>query len=237
MELKGGSSGFHTTLWSVVLRAGEGEGLPKQAALDQLCRLYWKPLFVYSLRHGRKVEDAEDLTQAFFAHLLARDTLRVADPARGRFRAFLLTSFKHFIASEWDRQRALKRGGGTAHLSFDVDFKKAVGFAASGELTPECAFDRQWAEDLVERATGLLREEMARSGKAAWFDLIAGPQSGAPYAEVAAALETSEEAVKSFAKRTRRRFRELLDREIADTVGSPEEAAREMVYLVELLRG
>ncbi len=237
MVRPGEDPSFQTTLWSVVIRAGGAEDQRKHAALSELCRLYWKPLLVYSLRHGRRVQDAEDLTQAFFAHLLARDTLRIADPARGRFRAFLLTSFKHFIASEWDRQRALKRGGGVAHFSFEVDFKVAVGLAASAEVTPERAYDRQWAEDLVERATGLLRVEIEKSGKGRWFDLIAGPEAGAPYGEVAAVLETTEEAVKSFAKRARHRFRELLEREIADTVGTPEEAAEEMAYLVELLRG
>jgi RNA polymerase sigma-70 factor (ECF subfamily) len=109
-------------MWSVVLRAGTGDELPKQAALDCLCRLYRKPLYVYCLGRGLIAEDAEDLTQAFFARLLVRDTLRVADPARGRFRAFLITSFKHFIADEGDRARAERRGGGAVHFSFDVDF-------------------------------------------------------------------------------------------------------------------
>ena len=224
-------------MWSVVLRAGGSDDQPKHAALSELCRLYWKPLFVYCLGKGRKVEDAEDLTQAFFAQLLARDTLRVADPARGRFRAFLLTSFKHFIAGEGDRSRAARRGGGAVHLSFDVDFSNSGVLPPAPDISPERAFDRQWALDLIERATTTLRDEYLASGKGAWFDRIAGPSAGTAYVEVAADLSATEEAVKSFAKRARRRFREILEREIADTVGSPEDAADEMAYLVDLLRG
>ncbi len=232
-----GESRFQTTMWSVVLRASGADGQPKHAALSQLCRLYWKPLFVYCLGKGRKVEDAEDLTQAFFASLLARDTLRVADPTRGRFRAFLLTSFKNFIADEGDRARAARRGGGATHLSFDVDFKNFKVLLPAAGLSPEQAFDRQWALDLVERATGTLRAEHLAEGKGEWFERVAGSAAGAAYAAVATELGTSEDALKSFAKRVRRRFREILEREIADTVSSPDEAAKEMAYLVDLLRG
>jgi DNA-directed RNA polymerase specialized sigma24 family protein len=228
-------SRFQTTLWSVVLRAG-GRGGTQQAALEQIYRLYWKPLFVYALSKGLKTEDAEDLTQSFFGWMISRDTLRVADPQRGRFRAFLLTTFKNFIVGEWDRARAMRRGGGAVHLSFDVDFRSSVLPFHSPELTPELAYDRQWALDLVERATHTLRSEHVSAGKGDWFDRIAGPTAGASYLDVADTLETTEEAVKSFAKRARRRFREILEREIADTVGSPEDAAEEMAYLVELLR-
>lgn len=236
MEGRTGEARFQTTLWSVVLRAGREDEAPKQAALGELCRLYWRPLLVFCLRHGRRMEDAEDLTQGFFAHLLAHDTLRVADPNRGRFRGFLLTSFKHFMAGEVERERAAKRGGGAVHLSFEVDFKDARLLPAAAEVSPERAYDRQWANDLVARATAALRAEAAAAGKERWFELVAGPDSGAAYTTVAAALGTSEDAVKSYAKRIRRRFRELLEREIADTVGSPEDAAEELAYLVELLR-
>ena len=231
-----GDSRFQTTLWSVVLRAGGEDEPPKQAALSELCRLYWKPLFVFCLGKGRSVHDAEDLTQAFFANLLDRDTLRVADPSRGRFRAFLLTSFKHFIADEGDRTRAARRGGGAVHLSFELDFKEAGRLPISSEIPPEQAYDRQWALDLVNRATEALRSEHEASGKSRWFELVAGQDAGATYQVVAGELGATEDAVKSFAKRARRRFRELLEAEIADTVGSPAEAAEEMAYLIELLR-
>lgn len=237
MRIPSGDSRFHTTLWSVVLRAGGGEDGPKHAALDHLCRLYWKPLFVYCLGKGLKPEDAEDLTQAFFARLLARDTLRVADPARGRFRAFLLTSFKHFIAGEGDRARAQRRGGDVVHFSFDVDFTNSAWPVHSPEMSPELAYDRQWALDLIERATAALRAEYESADKGDWFERIVGPSAGMAYAEVAAELSSTEDAVKSFAKRARRRFRDILECEIADTVGSPDELADEMAYLVELLRG
>ncbi len=237
MEPASDNPRFQTTLWSVVIRAGNADGAPKQAALDHLCRLYWKPLFVYCLGKGLKSEDAEDMTQSYFARLLAKDTLRVADPARGRFRAFLLTSFKNFIAGEWDRTQAKRRGGGATHLSFDVDFKNSGLSAPSPELSPDRAFDMQWATDLVQRATVALSSEYETMGKERWFSLIAGSCAGAAYTEIATELGTTEEAVKSFAKRSRKRFREILEREIADTVSSPEEAAEEMAYLVELLRG
>ena len=237
MKHEAADSKFQTTLWSVVLRAGASDEQPRHAALCELCRMYWKPLFVYCLGKGHRIEDAEDLTQAFFTQLLTKETLRVADPARGKFRAFLLTSFKHFILDEGDRARAARRGGGAVHLSFELNFKEAGLFPAMIDSSPERAYDRQWAGDLVERATAALRTEHERAEKSRWFELVAGPEAGASYQEVAAALGTTEEAVKSFAKRTRRRFRELLEAEIANTVGSPAEATEEMAYLVELLRG
>lgn len=227
---------FQTTMWSVVFRAGNADEVPKHEALNHLCRLYWKPLFVYCLGHGRSLEDAEDLTQGFFSHLLARDTLRIADPERGRFRSFLLVSLKRYIAGEWDRSRAARRGGGAVHLSFDMDFDASRLVPPSPELSPERAYDQQWALDLVARATEKLKSEIDASGKNRWFTLIAGVGATAPYAEIARDLATTEEAVKSFAKRLRRRFRELLEIEVADTVGSPDEIAGEMAYLAELLR-
>ncbi len=221
----------------MVFRAGAMDEQPKHAALSELCQMYWKPLFVYCLGKGHRFEDAEDLTQAFFTHLLTRDTLRVADPARGKFRAFLLTSFKNFMLDEGDRSRAARRGGGAVHLSFELDFNEASRFPARTEDSPERAYDRQWADDLVKRATHTLRSEHEKAGKLLWFDLVAGPQAGSSYQKVAAELGSTEEAVKSYAKRTRHRFRELLEAEIADTVSSPSEATEEMAYLVELLRG
>jgi RNA polymerase sigma factor (sigma-70 family) len=236
MDAMTAESRFQTTLWSVVLRAGAAEDIPKQAALDQLCRLYWRPLYVFCLGRGMKAEDAEDLTQAFFVRLLTRDTLRVADPERGRFRAFLLTSFKHFIAGEGDRARAQRRGGGAVHFSMDVDFAGDLPTLPSPEMTPELAYDRQWALDLIARATTMLRAEHESAGKGDWFERILGPSAGVAYVKVAADLDSSEDAVKSFAKRARRRFREILEREIADTVGSPAELEDEMAYLADLLR-
>jgi RNA polymerase sigma-70 factor (ECF subfamily) len=237
MKAENSESRFQTTLWSVVLHAGGDDALQKQAALDRLCRVYWKPLFVFCLGNGRKAEDAEDMTQAFFAWIMARDTLRVADPNKGRFRAFLLAVFKNFIADEWDRSRAIRRGGGAVHLSFEFDFRNSGLSAPSDECSPEHAYDRQWALDLVVRASHILRAEYAVMGKEQWFDRVAGPSSGETYLVIAAELGCTEDAVKSFAKRARRRFRQILECEIADTVGSPDEVADELAYLVELLRG
>lgn len=237
MKRNGDNSRFETTKWSIVLRAGGGDAAGRTEAFGRLCHLYWRPLFVYCLGKGMKTEDAEDLTQSFFAWMISRETLRVADPERGRFRGFLLTTFKHFIAGEWDRARAARRGGGVTHVSFDVDFRNSQTLASCPRLSPERAFDRQWALDLVGRAMAALEKEHQVLGKSEWFDRIVGPGSGASYLVLAADLETTEDAIKSFAKRARRRFRDLLEREIADTVDSPEEAADEMLYLSELLRG
>lgn len=236
MQGLGSGTEFQTTMWSVVLRAGHADEVRKHEALDKLCQLYWRPLFIYCLGHGRSPEDAEDLTQGFFAHLLARDTLRIADPERGRFRSFLLVSLKRYIAGEWDRSRAARRGGGAVHFSFDVEFDSSRLVPPSPEISPDQAYDRQWALDLVARTTGKLKSEIEASGKSRWFTLIAGTREAASYAEIARDLGITEEAVKSYAKRLRRRFRELLEMEVADTVGSPDEIAAEMAYLAELLR-
>lgn len=177
------------------------------------------------------------MTQSFFAWMMARNTLRVADPEKGRFRSFLLTAFKNFLHGEWDRSQATRRGGGVVHLSFEVDFKNSGLFAPSDEGSAELAYDRQWANDLVGRASHALRCEHQEMGKARWFDLILGPSAGSPYAEVAAELNATEDAVKSYGKRARKRFRELLECEIADTVGSPGEAVDELAYIVTLLKG
>ncbi len=231
-----GDARFHTTMWSMVLRAGTADGKPQQVALEQLCRLYWRPLHVYCLGQRRSKADADDLTQGFFAYFLAKNALRVADPNRGRFRSFLLTSFKNFMAGEADRLGAIRRGGGVVHLSFDIDLNESSLLPIASENSPEMAYDRQWAHDLVARATEQLREEMIAAGKIRWFELVAGQQAGTPYSAIALEVGTTEEAVKSFAKRMRKRFREILEVNVADTVDSPEALAEEMAYLAELLR-
>lgn len=215
----------------MVLNAGEEAGMQ---ALNELCRLYWRPLQAYCCSLGSSVSDAEDLTQGFFAQMVSRGSLRLADPQRGRFRAFLLTSFKNHLASMYRHRSAEKRGGGMVPRSLDEEEMAAP---ATGEPGPEQAYDRQWAEDLVARATQALRAEQQAQGRAEWFEKIMGNKAARDYAQAAAELGCTEDAVKSFAFRVRKRFRFLLEREIADTVTTPEEAVAEMRYLATLLRG
>lgn len=223
-------------MWSVVLRAG-GEDTPaRNDALEQLTRLYWHPLYVYCLASGRTHADAEDLTQGFFARLLARDTFRLADPDRGKFRSFLLVSFKNYISGESWRLRAAKRGGGAAHVPLDLAMLDQIQGSGSCGISPEVAYDIRWARELVARGTLRLKAEMEALGKLEWFELIAGHRSGDSYLSIAGQLSSTEEAVKSFAKRLRRRFREILEEAIADTVSSPEALIEEMAYLARLLR-
>jgi len=220
----------------MVRRAGSGEGQLCGIALEEFCRTYWRPLFVFCLRQGHPPEDAEDLTQSFLSTFLSRESLGLADPERGRFRSFLLVSFKRHIGDVRDRRNAARRGGGASHLSFDFDFSQDL-LADHEGVSPEVAYDRQWALDLVGRATTALRSECEAAGRLRWFDLIAGPLAMDNYVVVAAELGTTQDAVKSYALRLRRNFRRLLEREIADTVSTPEECKEEMAYLAALLRG
>lgn len=231
-----GESFFHTTMWSVVLRAGGEDDPARKEALDRLSRLYWRPLYIYCLAGGRTRADAEDLTQGFFAHLLAKDSFRLADPNRGKFRSFLLSSFKNYITGEHWRMRADKRGGGVLHVPLDHGVGEVPDGLSGGGVSPELAYDIGWARDLLARATTRLRSEMEELDKLEWFELVAGQRAGASYASIATEMHSTEEAVKSFAKRLRRRFREILEEAIADTVDSPEALIEEMAYLARLLR-
>ena len=161
---------FVTTHWSVVLRAGGSDTTRARAALEQLCRNYWQPLYAYVRRSGHSREEAEDLTQEFFARLLAQNSVARADPARGRFRSFLLTSLKHFLANEWDKARAQKRGGGAQllRLEFDTAETRCGSVVAPGD-TPDRAFDRQWALALLEVVLGRLRQEYRDAGREEMF--------------------------------------------------------------------
>ncbi len=225
------ASPFPDTRWSMVLRAGDDEA---SSSLNELCRLYWRPLFVYCCGNGRSKADAEDLTQGYFAQLLTRGSLRLADPLRGKFRTFLLTSFKNYLTDVHRQGQTIKRGSGAEHITFEFEDGDLI--EPRSEVEPELAFDRQWAQDVVARATHALRVEYQLNGKADWFEAVAGDQVGTSYAELAVRFDSSEDAVKSFALRVRKRFRALLEREIADTVAMPEEIPAEMAYLAQLLR-
>jgi RNA polymerase sigma-70 factor (ECF subfamily) len=231
---------FLTTRWSLVLAAGRAAEPSSRRALAELCETYWYPLYAYVRRHGHRPEDAQDLTQAFFARLLERNDFGAADPARGRFRAFLLGSMRHFLANEWDRLRAEKRGGGRVPLS--LDFQAAderFGAEASADLSPERAFDRSWALAVLERVLDQLGREHEARGRGRVFGvlretLVAG-SPGTPYRELAQRLGLSAGAVKVAVHRLRHAFRDALRREIAQTVAGPAQLEVELEALIEAL--
>jgi RNA polymerase sigma factor (sigma-70 family) len=238
----GAGGGFPTTRWSMVLSAGEGSLPNAQAALERLCRAYWYPLYAYVRRQGRSVEQAQDLTQEFFARLMQKDYLRCPDPARGRFRSFLLTSLKRFLINDWEKGRAAKRGEGQPLFSWDQRETETRFLAEpADQSTPEKAFEQRWALTLLEQVLGRLREEFMALGQADRFerlkDLLWGEKDAPPYAGVAAELGLTEGALKVAVHRLRQRYRELLRAEVADTVARPEEVDDELRHLIAVISG
>ena len=237
-----GGERFPTTHWSVVLQAGHTPTPQSQAALEKLCRAYWYPLYAFIRRQGHGPEEAQDLTQAFFAHFLASESLHRADPRKGRFRSFLLGALKHFLVNEWQREHRQKRGGGFAVFSLEeLDPETRLAAEPADELTPELAYERRWAEAVLAQVLVRLRGEFASDGQAARFEalkvfLLAG-QEPASYVAVAAQLGLSEAAVKSAIYRMRQRYGELIRAEIAHTVASPAEVEDELRHLLAVLCG
>ncbi len=232
---------FATTHWSLVGAAGDAKSPHAMEALEKLSRSYWYPLYVYVRRKGYSADDAQDLTQEFFARLLGRNYLSVADRNKGRFRSFLLGALEHFLAREWTKAHAQKRGGGKAFLSLaETDAENRYLMDPAHDLTPEKIYDRRWATTLLAQAMSRLREECAASHKCDLFDkvecLLSGEKSEASYAEIAAALNMSEGAIKVAVHRLRQRYGELVRDEIARTVAGPEEAEEELRYLFNVLR-
>jgi RNA polymerase sigma factor (sigma-70 family) len=226
---------FATTHWSLVISVSNADS-DSRSALEWLCRAYWMPLYAYVRRRVSNVHDAQDLTQAFFERLLEKDFLAHADPNRGRFRAFLLTSFKHFLANEWDKQKAKKRGGGRHVLS--LDFSAGNSWHANlptGQLDAEELFERQWANTILTRVMRQLEREQERAGNARRFErlksFIGGRAEGTSIAEVAAELGTNESAARMAVSRLRDRYRDLLRAEIGETVATPQEIDEEIAHL------
>ena len=238
----GAGSGFPTTHWSIVLSAGGGTEPNAQAALERLCRAYWYPLYAYVRRQGRSVEEAQDLTQEFFARLLQKENLGHPDPTRGRFRTFLLTALKRFLINDWEKGRAAKRGDGQPAISWD-QHETEMRFLAEpvDQSTPEKAFEKRWAVTVLEQVLERLREESIAGGKAERFErlkvLLWGEKGSPPYAEVAAELGLSEGALKVVVHRLRTRYRELLRVEVAHTVARPEEVDDELRHLIAVISG
>jgi RNA polymerase sigma factor (sigma-70 family) len=224
---------FATTHWTVVLAAGKQSTPQSDHALEELCRAYWFPLYAYVRRRGHTREDAEDLTQAFFARFLKKNYLAGLSAERGRFRAFLLASLKHFLANEWDKSQRQKRGGGVTPLSLDwqtADTQFQI--AATAEPSPDKAFDREWAVTLLAKVIERLRAECDAEGRARQFAelkifLTAG-KGELSHADAAKALGLDEGAVRVAVHRLRKRYRQLLRNEIAQTLADAGDVDEEM---------
>jgi RNA polymerase sigma-70 factor (ECF subfamily) len=232
---------FASTHWSVVLLAGQRDDTEVRAALEQLCRTYWPPLYTFVRRRGHSREDAQDLTQEFFARLLGMNYLQSVDRERGRFRSFLLASLKHFLANEWDRVRAQKRGGKCAFISLEAeDEEERRLLEPAHDDTPERAFEQRWALAVLDRALTSLRDEFKADGKLAHFGALKAYLSSDAregYHDMAAKLGMLPGAVAVTVHRMRRRYRECVRAEVANTVGSPTELDEEMQYLLSVLAG
>jgi RNA polymerase sigma-70 factor (ECF subfamily) len=238
-----GNAGFASTQWSVVLAARDGEPARAEAALAQLCATYWRPLYLYVRRSGHAVEDAQDLTQSFFAHLLENDSLRHVDPALGKFRSFLLVSIRNFLSNEWRRGRAAKRGGAMQIVSLEEMTQAEDRWPGIGSLseTPERVYERNWALALLARATSRLEAEFAAAGKSLLYEQLKPYLTGdreARYSEIASVLGVSEVTVRVSVHRLRARFRELVQQEVAHTLADPADdgaVEEEMRHLLSAL--
>jgi len=226
---------FATTRWSVVLAAAETGGASGDAgtALAELCRLYWFPLYAFVRRRGHSPHDAEDLTQAFFVRFLEKNGLAAVNPDKGRFRSFLLASLKHFLANEWDRGQAQKRGGGESVLELDaLTAEERYRLEPADALSPERLYERQWALSLLAQVLDRLEAEHAAAGKGVRFAEMKGflTGEGTPdsYSTIGGRHGLSEGAFKVAVHRLRKRYRELLREEIARTVADPAETADEL---------
>jgi RNA polymerase sigma-70 factor (ECF subfamily) len=231
---------FLTTRWSVVVSAqGKGSG-DASAALEALCHAYWYPLYAYVRRLGRSAHDAQDLTQEFFARLLEKEYLRAADRAKGRFRTFLLVALKRFLANEWDRQRAQKRGGGSVAVPIDTVFAESRYAAEPAPTQPvDREYEQRWAMTLLEQAMARLRAEYEHAGRTAEFEqlkeYLTAERGAIPYPAIAAALSLAESGARGAVHRLRKRFRELFRAQIADTVSDPAGVDDEVRHVVAAL--
>jgi len=237
-----GAREFASTHWSVVLRAGDSQAHQSAEALERLCAAYWYPLYVYVRCRGHGPEEANDLTQEFFARLLEKKWLSQADPERGRFRTFLLTAMKHFLVNEWHQSRTIKRGGGQVFVALDaLEVEERYALEPQHNITPAALFDRRWALTLVARAQDRLRDEQAQAGVGTRFaalePTLAGERTDEGYHELAARFEVSLGTVKSWVSRLRSRFRFLLLDEIAQTIAEDQDPESELAELFAALGG
>lgn len=229
---------FATTRWTVVLRAGGKSTAQAAVALEELCAVYWYPLYAYVRHHGHSREDAEDLVQGFFEQFLQKNYLQDVKSEKGRFRAFLLSALKHFMANKWDRANRQKRGGGVSPLSLDwQDADTRYQIEPADNLSPDKLYDRAWAVLLLEKVIEGLRAESVAEGNQRLFEelrpvLMLG-KGAIPYAQAAGRLNLSEGAVRVAVHRLRRRYRERLRDEIGQTLSNPEQVEEEIAALFQ----
>jgi len=231
---------FQTTSWSLVRAAAGAPTTSSKEALAELCQKYWLPVYSFIRRNGYDREKSQDLTQGFFALLIEKQYLLDTDRKRGKFRSFLLTAVKHFLVNEWDRENALKRGGGKVMISMDIATAEKRNKSTAMEAeTPESLFERRWVYSLLEIVMTKLQAEFADAGKADEFKrlspfLIEDSKTGR-YKSLAEEMKTSEGALRMSVHRIRRRYLQILRTEIADTVAKPEDIDEELRYLYTIL--
>ena len=228
-----GQGRFATTHWSVVRAAGRPNSVHYRQALEILCQTYWFPLYAYLRRHGNNSNRAEEYTQAFFTHLLEKDSVRFADPDRGKFRSFLLASLKHFLSDHHDHDRAMKRGGGRQILSLDFEnAEMQYTLEPADRLNADKLFERSWAMTVLERAMVRLEGEAATEKKKELFEhlkvYLTAKKDAVPYNEVGEKLGMSEGTVRVAVHRLRKQYRQALRDEIAQTVSTEEEIDQEI---------
>ncbi|PTX92965.1 RNA polymerase subunit sigma-24 [Spartobacteria bacterium LR76] len=233
---------FATTRWSLVVKASNGDATEAHHALSHLCQIYWYPLYSFVRRSGHSPDDAQDLTQEFFLRLLEGEWVASADRERGRFRTFLLTAMKRFLANEWHRAHAQKRGGQHQIVSLDEEsaesrFSREPAHTAS----PDALYERNWALALLENVLRRLEDDLAREGKTAWADilrpLLTSGRGEIDYAAAASQLGISEGAARVAVHRLRQRYRQLIRSEVAETVGTEDEVDEELRHLFQVLSG
>jgi RNA polymerase sigma factor (sigma-70 family) len=228
------------TQWGLIVAAGRSGSTQGQTALEELCRIYYAPVYAYILRHGYQTEDAQDLTQDFFARLVRHNWLSRADPGKGKFRSFLLTAVNHFLANEWRKGQAVRRGSGQVPISLDdTQNDKGPSPKPVCPTTPETVYEKEWAMALLRRALERLRQEQTTTNKVAQFDqlkdFLTGELEPGRYADAAARMNMTQGAVGVAIHRLRQRFREVLREEIAQLVATPTEIDEELHWLFSVL--
>jgi len=234
------SSGFQTTRWTLVQAAAVKPTGDSRRALSTLCQTYWQPVYAFIRRNGYDPDQSQDLTQGFFALMLEKNYLTHADQKRGRFRSFLFTAVKHFLANEWDRSHALKRGGGQVAVSFDVvEAERWYLPSVADNATPESVFERQWALSILEKVMARLRADYINAGKGDQFETLSEflneDSNDIGYEELAGQMAMSSGALRMAVHRMRKRYRRLLREEITETVSTPDEIDAEIRFLVAIL--
>ena len=227
---------FHSTRWSLVVRARDDHDHESQEALNDLCAIYWYPIYAYIRRRGNSPQETEDLTQGYFMSLLERDYLSRADREKGRLREFLLTDVKFFLSSKWREKTARKRGGGATHIPIDIGWaEEHYQHEPAETTTPETLFERRWALTVLQRVMDQLEAHYRKIGSEEMFKAVRGYltwNSGEkPYAEVADDLGTSVGNVKTAVNRLRKRYRKLLEEEVLQTVAEPAEVEAEIRHM------